>query len=53
MDFLCNHPAVALGYFVRNDAHRPSDETVKLISTLIAVNTMDTTTVKFEGVGGL
>ena len=53
MDFLCNHPAVALGYLVRNDAHRPSDETVKLISTLIAVNTMDTMTVKFEGVGGL
>ena len=48
-DFSCNDPAVTLGDFVRNDAHSPNDETVKLISTLIAVDTMDETTVKFEG----
>lgn len=34
---------------MRNDPHSPSESTILLIATLIAVDTMDETTVKFEG----
>jgi len=48
-DFSCNDPAITLGDFVRNDPHSPSQSTLSLIASLIAVDTMDETTVKFEG----
>jgi Ca2+ transporting ATPase len=48
-DFSCNDPAVHLGDFVKNDPHCPSDATVLLLATLIAIDTMDETTVKFDG----
>lgn len=48
-DFSCNDPAVTLGDHVKSDPHSPSDETILLIATLIAVDTMDETTVTFDG----
>ncbi|KAL3765892.1 hypothetical protein ACHAWO_007579 [Cyclotella atomus] len=48
-DFSCNDPAVHLGEFVTQDPHSPSDETVLLIATLVSIDTMDESTVKFDG----
>lgn len=48
-DFSCTDPSLSLGDFVKNSPMRPKDSTLILISTLIAVDTMDETTVEFDG----
>lgn len=48
-DFSCNDPSIHLGDYVKNDPNSPSSAVIMLISTLIAINTMDETTVKFDG----
>eukprot|EP00804_Cyclotella_cryptica_P005193 CCRYP_014240-RA/>CCRYP_014240-RA protein AED:0.04 eAED:0.04 QI:1805/1/1/1/0.66/0.75/4/153/682 len=48
-DFSCNDPAISLGEFVQKDPQSPNESTTSLIATLIAIDTMDETTVKFEG----
>lgn len=47
-DFSCNDPSVSLGDHVKNDPHAPSDGTILLLASLIAINTMDETTVNYE-----
>mmetsp|Transcript_17421 Transcript_17421/g.36237 ORF Transcript_17421/g.36237 Transcript_17421/m.36237 type:complete len:1249 (+) Transcript_17421:100-3846(+) len=48
-DFSCNDPAVTLGKFVKDSADRPHESTLKLISNLISIDTMDESTLDFEG----
>lgn len=48
-DFSCTDPSLSLGDFVKMSPDRPKDSTLTLISTLIAIDTMDETTVEFEG----
>lgn len=48
-DFTCNDPSMSLGDFIKISPDRPKDSILTLITTLIAVDTMDETTVEFEG----
>ena len=48
-DFSCTDPSLSLGDFIKMSPDRPRDSTLILIATLIAVDTMDETTVDFEG----
>lgn len=48
-DFSCKDPAVTLGKFVKDSADRPHESTLKLISTLISIDTMDESTLDFQG----
>ena len=47
-DFTCTDPAVALAEFVKNDKDCPNQLTLEMVSKLIAINTMDETTVEIE-----
>ncbi|KAL7438931.1 hypothetical protein ACHAXM_006589 [Skeletonema potamos] len=48
-DFSCTDPSLSLGDFVKGSPDRPKDSILNMIVTLIAVDTMDETTVEFEG----
>mmetsp|Transcript_2783 Transcript_2783/g.4098 ORF Transcript_2783/g.4098 Transcript_2783/m.4098 type:complete len:1228 (+) Transcript_2783:74-3757(+) len=48
-DFSCNDPSLSLGDFIKVSPDRPKASILTLITTLIAVDTMDETTVEFEG----
>ncbi|KAL9184137.1 hypothetical protein ACHAXT_002223 [Thalassiosira profunda] len=50
-DFSCTDPAMTLGEFVKGSADRPKASTLELVSTLIAINTMDETTVELSDDG--
>jgi len=52
-DFSCTDPAVSLGDFVKQSSDRPSQSTLDLISTLIAVDTMDETTLEIDTGGNV
>ncbi|KAL7544036.1 hypothetical protein ACHAWF_007509 [Thalassiosira exigua] len=52
-DFSCADPAVSLGEYVREHPSSPGRDTLEVISTLIAINTMDETTVEFDGGGNV
>ena len=48
-DFSCTDPSLSLGDFIKSSPDRPKESILTLISTIIAVDTMDETTVEFEG----
>lgn len=48
-DFSCTDPSLSLGDFIKSSADRPKDSILTLIATLIAVDTMDESTVEFTG----
>jgi len=48
-DFSCTDPSLSLGDFIKGSPDRPNDSILTLIATLIAVDTMDETTVDFVG----
>ncbi|KAL7540993.1 hypothetical protein ACHAXR_010547 [Thalassiosira sp. AJA248-18] len=50
-DFSCTDPALSLGAFVKQSGDRPSQPTLDIISTLIAINTMDETTLELDATG--
>lgn len=52
-DFSCNDPAVTLGEYVKGDMNRPCQSTIDMISTLIAVNTMDETVLEMDPKGNI
>jgi Ca2+ transporting ATPase len=45
-DFTCTDPAVALAEFMKNNKDCPNQQILEMVSTLIAINTMDETTVE-------
>ncbi|KAL3779957.1 hypothetical protein ACHAW5_000677 [Stephanodiscus triporus] len=47
-DFSCTDPAVALSDFVKTNKDCPNEQTLDLVSKLIAINTMDETTVDID-----
>ena len=49
-DFTCDDPMISLGHYVKSHPERPTESMLELISTLIAVDTMDETTLDYDGV---
>lgn len=47
-DFSCKDPSVTLGSFVKNSIDSPNESTLALLATLIAVDTMDETTLDYD-----
>lgn len=47
-DYSCNDPALSLGGFVKASGIQPNAETLEVIATLISINTMDETSLKFD-----
>eukprot|EP00571_Detonula_confervacea_P007961 CAMPEP_0172314158 /NCGR_PEP_ID=MMETSP1058-20130122/21825_1 /TAXON_ID=83371 /ORGANISM="Detonula confervacea, Strain CCMP 353" /LENGTH=1201 /DNA_ID=CAMNT_0013027949 /DNA_START=27 /DNA_END=3629 /DNA_ORIENTATION=- len=52
-DYSCTDPAVSLGDFVRGSPDRPNQLTIDMLSTLIAINTMDETTLEMDTAGNI
>ena len=50
-DFSCTDPALSLGEFVRQSVDCPNQATLSILSTLIAINTMDETVVSMDDGG--
>ena len=51
-DFSCMDPSLTLGDYVKQSGDRPSPSTLDMISTLIAIDTMNETTVDFDTTSG-
>eukprot|EP00581_Thalassiosira_minuscula_P007824 CAMPEP_0183703132 /NCGR_PEP_ID=MMETSP0737-20130205/988_1 /TAXON_ID=385413 /ORGANISM="Thalassiosira miniscula, Strain CCMP1093" /LENGTH=1169 /DNA_ID=CAMNT_0025929841 /DNA_START=195 /DNA_END=3701 /DNA_ORIENTATION=- len=52
-DFSCTDPSISLGAYVQQSADRPSPSTLTMISTLIAIDTMDETTLEMDESGNI
>ena len=50
-DFSCTDPAVTLADYVKGSSDRPSPSTLDMMSTLIAIDTMDETTLEMDAGG--